>query len=490
MNNVLIWSCLALMLLSGVTRAAETADQQTLNSLGSILQGDDDAPALLGVVRVQQDAATKARTKKGAGAAGTASLQSRLKAQQAQNVRLSATVASLNAQLRGASASDETASLRQQLDASLAQTRALQKQMDAVRAQRADEAGQLPALTTELQQARKIIDDLRRDAQAKVSALADLKGAQMTAATLQTRLDALSAENRTLKDAAATQKQASDAQAKAQVSALADLKGAQMAATTLQTRLDALSAENRTLKDAAATQKQASDAQTKALTMANEALATAQKAGEPLVPKTATEIRDYAVGTSLAADAVSLFKLRASQGVSIDPTMALAGMRDTFSGQVALSAATLDKALADSEAELMRQMTSQKVANERAGRQYQASFASKPGVKKDADGVLYRIDYQGKGDIAETDVVSVVVKESLTDGSVIKDMEANGKYVSQPLNAFPPLFRTALGRLKNHGSLTLVVPPALAYGDAGDPPRVGPGATMVYNIRIRGLGAE
>ena len=76
------------------------------------------------------------------------------------------------------------------------------------------------------------------------------------------------------------------------------------------------------------------------------------------------------------------------------------------------------------------------------------------------------------------------MKEKLTDGTVIQDMDLSGKVLSQPLSEYPPLFREAISHLHNHGSLTMVVPPALAYGETGYPPKVPPNATMVYELRI------
>lgn len=43
--------------------------------------------------------------------------------------------------------------------------------------------------------------------------------------------------------------------------------------------------------------------------------------------------------------------------------------------------------------------------------------------------------------------------------------------------------------LKNHGTVTVAAPPELAYGDEGYPPRVSPGATMVYTIQVEGVKA-
>ena len=63
-------------------------------------------------------------------------------------------------------------------------------------------------------------------------------------------------------------------------------------------------------------------------------------------------------------------------------------------------------------------------------------------------------------------------------------MEAEGKVWSQPLKSYPPIFLGPLKRLGNHGAITVVIPPNLAYGSEGKPPKIPPGATMVYTVRI------
>lgn len=62
-------------------------------------------------------------------------------------------------------------------------------------------------------------------------------------------------------------------------------------------------------------------------------------------------------------------------------------------------------------------------------------------------------------------------------------MELAGTVISQPLTRYPPLFRAAIEKLQRHGSITLVVPPALAYGKQGSH-RQSPDATMIYTLRI------
>ncbi|WP_447870074.1 FKBP-type peptidyl-prolyl cis-trans isomerase [Serratia fonticola] len=95
----------------------------------------------------------------------------------------------------------------------------------------------------------------------------------------------------------------------------------------------------------------------------------------------------------------------------------------------------------------------------------------------------YRVDYAGDTPVPEGATLDVAV-ETLVDGTVIQDMDAHNAVLTQPLATFPPTFREALAALKNHGSVTLVLPPALAYGEKGYPPKVPPNATMVYTLRI------
>ncbi|EIP8028346.1 TPA: FKBP-type peptidyl-prolyl cis-trans isomerase [Escherichia coli] len=66
-------------------------------------------------------------------------------------------------------------------------------------------------------------------------------------------------------------------------------------------------------------------------------------------------------------------------------------------------------------------------------------------------------------------------------------MDARGRVISQALSEYPPVFRDALMLMKNHGMVELLVPSSLAYGDEGYPPRIPPGATMLYTLRVEGV---
>ncbi|VGP78119.1 FKBP-type peptidyl-prolyl cis-trans isomerase FkpA [Klebsiella quasipneumoniae subsp. similipneumoniae] len=161
----------------------------------------------------------------------------------------------------------------------------------------------------------------------------------------------------------------------------------------------------------------------------------------------------------------------------------LQGIEDAFSGQLRLGEQERNKALFDISQQVFQNLNKIEQKNISAGQKYQQAFARKKGVVF-KEGVYSRIDYPGKGKISGNDLVTVVIKEMLTDGTVINDMETKDQALTQKLDAYPPVFRGPLKRLQNHGSVTLVVPPDKAYGSKGLPPKIPPGATMVYSVRI------
>ena len=195
------------------------------------------------------------------------------------------------------------------------------------------------------------------------------------------------------------------------------------------------------------------------------------------------EQQAYAIGASMGTEALNVLTTRRTQGVNVDAGLVLQGIEDAFSGQLRLGEQERNKALFDISQQVFQNLNKIEQKNISAGQKYQQAFARKKGVVF-KEGIYSRIDYPGKGKISGNDLVTVVIKEMLTDGTVINDMETKVQALTQKLDAYPPVFRGPLKRLQNHGSVTLVVPPDKAYGSKGLPPKIPPGATMVYSVRI------
>lgn len=192
----------------------------------------------------------------------------------------------------------------------------------------------------------------------------------------------------------------------------------------------------------------------------------------------------YAAGSALGRDIQQMMVERQSWGVPVERDGLLAGVIDSVSGRLLLPQTELTQLLEKADAIAVAARDNILKIQTQRDKGYLEKFIKQEGVKQSPMGFWYQIDYIGEGEFTEDTVIDVAVKEMLTDGTVIQDMDLSGKVLSQPLSSFPPLFREAVSHLHNHGSLTMVVPSALAYGETGYPPKVPANATMVYTLRI------
>lgn len=197
----------------------------------------------------------------------------------------------------------------------------------------------------------------------------------------------------------------------------------------------------------------------------------------------------YAAGVMMGRDILSLQAVNAFSGQKTDNRILLAGVRDALNHKELLNEMVLQKALRQAEEDIRRARLDTARKWKKDGERWLADFRKQKGVQKDKSGFWYRIDYAGDGELINGDdtVVDIVVVEKLTNGTVVEDMDARGAVISQPLNEYPPLFRAALHLLRNHGTVTVVAPSELAYGDEGYPSGIPPGATMIYTIRVESV---
>ncbi|EAA8755070.1 peptidylprolyl isomerase [Salmonella enterica subsp. enterica serovar Lexington] len=197
----------------------------------------------------------------------------------------------------------------------------------------------------------------------------------------------------------------------------------------------------------------------------------------------------YAAGVMLGRDIRKLQEAQMLLGIKTDNRILMAGLNDSLSNRVLLNGETLERALTEAEESARKATLNIITAQRKAGKAWLSAFRKEKGVTKANGGFWYRLDYAGDGALitGDTSTVEVVVTEKLTDGTVVEDMDARGRSLSMALGDFPPLFREALMLMKNHSTMTLVAPPELAYGDEGYPPKVPPGATMVYTLRVENV---
>jgi FKBP-type peptidyl-prolyl cis-trans isomerase FkpA/FKBP-type peptidyl-prolyl cis-trans isomerase FklB len=120
-----------------------------------------------------------------------------------------------------------------------------------------------------------------------------------------------------------------------------------------------------------------------------------------------------------------------------------------------------------------------------AGKAYLAKAATQPGAKKTASGIVITTVKEGTGaSPAATDQVKVHYEGKLINGTVFDSSIKRNEPATFPLNGVIPCWTEAVQTMKVGGKSKVVCPSDLAYGDNGSPPRIGPGATLVFDIEL------
>ncbi len=128
-----------------------------------------------------------------------------------------------------------------------------------------------------------------------------------------------------------------------------------------------------------------------------------------------------------------------------------------------------------------------------AGNEYFAKLKENKNVVTLPSGLAYEIVQAGKGAVPKPgQQVKIHYTGSLVNGQVFDDSRERGEPAELLLQAATPqnpqgviagmfegLQKTGIG-----GKLKLHIPPALAYGDAGAPGAIPPGATLVFDVEI------
>jgi FKBP-type peptidyl-prolyl cis-trans isomerase FkpA len=119
---------------------------------------------------------------------------------------------------------------------------------------------------------------------------------------------------------------------------------------------------------------------------------------------------------------------------------------------------------------------------------YLEKAAKEPGAVKTESGMVYRELRPGSGPSPKaSDTVKVNYRGTLTDGTEFDSSYKRNEPISFPLNGVIPCWTEGLQRMKVGGKAQLVCPPTLAYGDAGSPPAIPGGATLIFEVELLGI---
>jgi len=111
--------------------------------------------------------------------------------------------------------------------------------------------------------------------------------------------------------------------------------------------------------------------------------------------------------------------------------------------------------------------------------------AGEKGATKTSSGLIITTLRPGTGaSPTATDKVKVHYQAALTDGTVVDSSLQRGEPATIALNGVVRCWGEGVPMMKVGGKSRLVCPSDLAYGDRGAPPRIKPGATLVFEIEL------
>ena len=197
----------------------------------------------------------------------------------------------------------------------------------------------------------------------------------------------------------------------------------------------------------------------------------------------------YTIGLNIGRDFVS-------QDVEIDTGALMAGVRDGLGGQKPRLSdeEMLAEVKSFREAMMAKQEAKQKelaAKNLAEGAEFLAKNAKEPGVVVRESGLQYKVLKEGTGPLPKADsIVSVHYRGTLLDGSEFDSSYERNEPLTLPVGGVIPGWTEALTLMKEGSKWQLYIPAALAYGEAGAPPAIGPNATLLFEVELLSAAAK
>jgi len=130
-------------------------------------------------------------------------------------------------------------------------------------------------------------------------------------------------------------------------------------------------------------------------------------------------------------------------------------------------------------------VTAAAVPERKAGQAFVDKAAAEKGAVKTPSGAIVTTLKPGTGPSpTASDKVKVHYQGTLMDGTVFDSSVQRGEPITFPLSGVIKCWTEGMQQMKVGGKSRLVCPADTAYGDRGAPPKIKPGATLVFEVEL------
>jgi FKBP-type peptidyl-prolyl cis-trans isomerase FklB len=194
--------------------------------------------------------------------------------------------------------------------------------------------------------------------------------------------------------------------------------------------------------------------------------------------------KSYALGTTLGQQ-------MKQQGLDINIEIFFKGLKDAYAGgEMLLTQKEVQDAMTAFQSEMMaKAQEKNKVAsekNKKEGEAFLAENKTKPGVITTASGLQYKVLTEGKDarKPKEDETVTVNYRGTLLDGTEFDSSYKRGTPATFPVKGVIKGWVEGLQLMTVGSKWQLFIPSALAYGENGAGPQIGPNSTLVFDVEL------
>jgi FKBP-type peptidyl-prolyl cis-trans isomerase FklB len=179
-----------------------------------------------------------------------------------------------------------------------------------------------------------------------------------------------------------------------------------------------------------------------------------------------------------------------SQGVDLNLDIYTSGIRDALGGkEPQMSQEEIRATIMDLQKRAMaaqqKSLKDQGDKNLAEGKAFLAENGKKKEVKTLPSGLQCKVLSEGAGKTpTKSDTVTVHYRGTFMNGTEFDSSIARGQPATFKVDGVIPGWTEALQLMKEGAKWQLVIPPELAYGEKGMPPRVPPQSTLIFEVEL------